>query len=214
MAVYFYAKDNGRKKDETKINRRELELKKYAKKSNLEYDNANIYNDWEELDPILQEGDMVILKDVRGLGADAKEGYKKYRQLMDRNIELVLKNNLTLNTDYIRQMHNIAEKQKLLAVSRLPKMEQLLFYTEFDRINQKHKARSDKIKAGIETKERRSGREVGTMDKLTPELEKDIIIYLDDKTQLPVEIMSRHNISKNTFYRYARYIRLKMGQEK
>ena len=44
-------------------------------------------------------------------------------------------------------------------------------------------------------------------DKLTPELETDIAMYISDRTIFQIDVMRKHGISRNTFKKYLAYIR-------
>ncbi len=70
-----------------------------------------------------------------------------------------------------------------------------------------------RIKDGIAASEKKSGRKPGQVDKLTPELEMDIIVYLEDRSIKQIEIMKKHRISRNTLKKYAEMIKNRKKDE-
>jgi DNA invertase Pin-like site-specific DNA recombinase len=80
---------------------------------------------------------------------------------------------------------------------------------EYDSVEQQHRTRSERIKAGLESAKRKPGREVGQVDKLTDDLKKDIALYLEDGSMLMVELMDRHGVSRNTLKKYIDIVKSK-----
>lgn len=53
----------------------------------------------------------------------------------------------------------------------------------------------------------KAGRKPGQLDKLTEELQGDIVLYLADRSIKAVDLMKKHNISRNTFKKYVEYVK-------
>ena len=66
--------------------------------------------------------------------------------------------------------------------------------------------RSQRIKEGQSASNKKSGRPEGKIYKLTDELKADICLYLSRQMK-QVDILKKHNISKNTCIKYAAIIR-------
>ena len=225
MAEYFYMSVSTQDKHvNQKLTRQEKTLQKYAKTHGLEYDVKSIYKEdcaeknffdrkvWIALEKKLRDEDTLIFKDISCFTGNAESGSGKYIQLMKKGIHLVFIDNPSVCTDYIKQLRVVAEKQHLVDNISLEDTVKLLLYVEFDRLDQERLVRRQRIKDGMDTSERKPGRKIGTMEKLTPELKNDILLYLRDGTALQVDIMKKHNISRNTLKKYAKIIAEKMNK--
>ena len=225
MAEYFYMSVSTQDKHGNhKLTRQEKTLQKYAEAHGLEYDVKSIYKEdcaeknfldrkmWITLEKILRDGDTVIFKDVSCFTKDAESGYGKYIQLMEKGIHLVFIDNPSVCTDYIKKLRVVAEKQHLVDNISLEDTVKLLLCVELDLLDQERLVRRQRIKDGMNTSDKKPGRKIGTMEKLTPELRNDIIIYLRGGTMLQVDIMKKHNISRNTLKKYAKIIAEKNGK--
>ena len=62
------------------------------------------------------------------------------------------------------------------------------------------------IKDGIAASTKKSGRKQGQLDKMSPELEKDIKKFLTDRSIKQIDLMNKYNISRNTLKKYIEYI--------
>lgn len=62
------------------------------------------------------------------------------------------------------------------------------------------------IKEGIKKSSKKSGRKYGQLDKMTDELREDIKTYLNNKSIKQIDLMKKHNISRNTLKKYIEYI--------
>lgn len=220
MAVYFYMRiSTQEERGLQKFSRQESALKKYSKANGLQYDGHTIYKEdmsgrnftdrqeWGKLEKILHPEDTVVFKDVSRFTREAENGYQKYMDLLNRGVNLVFLDNQTISTDYIKQLLDVAEKQNLVARISLENTVKLLLYVELDRVEQERLVLQKRIKDGITASDKRSGRKKGQLDKLTPELEADIIKYLADRSILQVELMNKHHISRNTLKKYANIIK-------
>ncbi len=220
MADYFYMRiSTQEERGKQKFSRQENALKKYADAQGLEFDEHTIYKEdrsgknftdrkeWQKLEKMLRDGDTVIFKDISRFTREAENGYQKYMQLMDKGINLIFIDNQTISTDYIKQLLDVAEKQNLIAKISLENTVKLLLYVELDRVEQERLILQKRIKDGMEASDKKPGRKEGTMEKLTPDLRDAIILYLNDRSILQIDIMKRFNISRNTLKKYAKYIK-------
>jgi len=81
-----------------------------------------------------------------------------------------------------------------------------LLIVELDRVEQERKTLVKRIKEGIEASEKKSGRPVGKLDKMTNELEQDIRAYLTNRTIKQTDLMNKHDISRNTLKKYIKLV--------
>ncbi len=96
----------------------------------------------------------------------------------------------------------------MIAKITLESTVKLLLYVKMDRAEQERiTLQKKRIKDGIAASEKTSGRIKGTFDKLTPELETDLQLYLNDRTILQIDVMEKHGISRNTLKKYLAYIK-------
>lgn len=105
---------------------------------------------------------------------------------------------------------NVAEKQNLVARTSLKNTVELLLIVELDRAEQERKTTVKRIKDGIEASSKKSGRPEGKLDKMTPELEVDIKSYLADRSIKQVDLMKKHDISRNTLKKYVEHVKENM----
>lgn len=192
-------------------------IQKYAEKHNIEitldfldeasgkdFNRAN----FKKLEKVLHTGDTVIFKDISRFTRNATEGIKKYQEWVDKGINLVFLDNPTISTDYIQQMHATAAAQKdLVTKTTLEFIITLLLTVELDRAEQQRIYISEAIKGGIRASQKKSGRPMNTLDKMTPELENDIKSFLADRSIKAIDIMRKHNISRNTLKKYSEIVK-------
>lgn len=207
-----------------KFTRQEKAIERWCKENNVEISERRIYKDdasgksfdrvaWKELEQDIQKGDTVVFKDLYRFTRERDNGYKKYMELLNKGIELVFIDNPTLNTEYIKSMKISAEKMKednFIGGLTLEFVIRLLVVTELDRGEKERKITVKRIKDGIEASPKKSGRKVGQLDKLTPELKEDIKKYLEDRNITQTDLMKKHNLSRNTMKKYIEYV--KMGR--
>ena len=199
-----------------KYNRQEKALEKYAKDNNFEYiytamedesgksfDNRT---EWNKLEKLVQKGDTIVFKDISRFSREAENGYIKYMELLERGIELIFIDNQTISTPYIKQLLNVAEKQNLVAKTSLESTVKLLLIVELDRVEQERLILIKRIKDGIASSEKKSGRKAGNVDKLSDELKEDIRNYKKDRSIKAIDLMKKHNISRNTYKKYCELV--------
>ncbi len=197
--------------DKQSFNRQEKSLKTYAKDNNIEYlidfkdDITGSTFDrpsWNKLEKILQPGDTIVFKEISRFTRQAEEGYKKYKELMDKGINLVFLDNLTVSTDCIKNLTSIANSQNLVTKTALESTIKLLLIVELDRVQQEREIIVKRIKQGIAASNKKSGRKQGKLDKMNDELKADIKEFLGDRSIRQIDLMNKHNISRNTLKKY------------
>lgn len=195
-----------------KFTRQESALRRYAKENNLEYllefkedksgKNFTDRKQWKKLESIVQSGDTIVFKDICRFTREAEQGYQKYMELLNKGVELIFIDNQTVSTPYIKQLLNVAKQQNLVAKTSLESTVKLLLIVELDRAEQERKTTVQRIKDGIKASEKKSGRPVGKLDKMSEELEVDIKKLIQDRSIKYVDIMKKYNISRNTLKKY------------
>lgn len=69
--------------------------------------------------------------------------------------------------------------------------------------------RSERIKAGIMASNKKSGCKTGSLDKMSDELRSDIEVFLKDRSIKQIDLMRKHNISRNTLKKYIKFVERK-----
>lgn len=209
--------------------RQESALDKYAEENNIEYvfqfredvSGKSFKNraEWQRLEKIVQPGDTIVFKDISRFTREAEAGYTKYMSLMQKGINLIFLDNPTVSTDYIRELLHVAEQQDLVAKTSLESTVKLLLIVELNRAEQERLTISRRTKDGMqaakekaerEGREWRAGRKPGQLDKMTDELQADIVSYLADRSIKAADLMRKHNISRNTFKKYVEKVKESM----
>lgn len=203
-----------------KFTRQEHAIKRWCTENNEEIPERRMYRDdasgksfdrvsWKELEQDVQAGDTIIFKDICRFTRERDNGYKKYMELLNRSIELIFLDNPTLNTAYIKSMQNSAEKMKrenIVGGMTLEFVIRLLLVTELDKAEKERETTVKRIKDGIAASDKKSGRKIGQLDKLSPELENDIRVYLVNRSVKQIDLINRYNISRNTLKKYIKYV--------
>ena len=203
-----------------KYNRQEKALARYAEDNKIEYvflfkedvSGKSFKNraEWQWLEKIVQPGDTVVFKDISRFTREAEAGYIKYMELMNKGVNLIFIDNPTISTDYIRELLHIAERQDLVAKTSLESTVKLLLIVELNRAEQERLTISKRTKDGMAASPNKAGRKPGQLDKLTEELQADILLYLADRSIKASSLMKKHNISRNTFKKYVQYVKENM----
>lgn len=219
MNNYFTYKRISTKEERGKqrYNRQEQALNRYAKENGIEYlaefkedESGKCFTnrkEWNKLERLVSAGDTIIFKDISRFTREAENGYRKYMELMEKGVELIFIDNPTISTPYIRQLLQVAEQQSLVAKVSLESTVKLLLIVELDRAEQERITLINRVKQGISASDKKQGRKAGTLDKMTDELRTDIQAYLTDRTVKQVDIMKKHNISRNTLKKYAEMVK-------
>lgn len=226
MTTYFYQRISTKEdSDKQSFKRQDKSLERYAKEKKLSYNERYIYKDdmsgstfnrpqWLELEGNLKKGDTIVFKEISRFTRQAEEGYRKYMELMNNDINLVFIDNPTVSTNYIKQLMNIADQQQLVAKTALEGTIKLLLIVELDRVQQEREIIARRIKQGINDSDKIQGRKKGQLDKLTDELKSDVIAYLNDRSIKQVDIMKEHNISRNTLKKYAAFVENELNKKR
>ena len=199
-----------------KFARQEKSIEKYSKEQDIEI-LINFKEDetgknfdrteWKKLEKIVQDGDTIIFKDISRFTREAINGYKKYMELMTKGINLVFIDNVTISTNYIKNMMNVAQQQDLVAKTALESTIKLLLIVELDRVEKEREILVQRIKQGIQASEKKQGRALGKLDKMSSELEEDIKKYLADRSIKQVDLMRKHSITRNTLKKYVAIVK-------
>lgn len=221
MGNYYSYKRISTDTEKQNFNRQIKALERYASEHNIEYlidfteeKSAKNFQDrpqFQKLDKLLQAGDTVVFKDISRFTREAENGYLKYMEWLGRDISIVFIDNPTVSSDYIRQMMITAEKQDIVTKTALEGIIKLLIIVELDRAEQQRRYISKAITDGIAASNKRSGRKEGQLDKMTDSLKADIELYLSDRDVTQVEIMRKHDISRNTLKKYIAYTKSMKG---
>ena len=99
-------------------------------------------------------------------------------------------------------MLDIAKEQNMIAKITLENTVKLLLMVELDRVEQERKILVKRIKDGIQASSKTSGRPRGKLDKMSDELKADIELFLNDRNIKQIDLMKKHNISRNTLKKY------------
>ncbi len=159
--------------------------------------------DWQRIDKLAGKEDGIVFADItRFTRGDAEEGYRKYMELFNRGITLVFIDNPTVNTDYIKELLNIAEEQNILTKVMVESIVKLLIIAELNKAEQERQGIIKRITDGIEASDKKSGRPVGKIDKMSKALEDDIKLFLTDRSIKQVDLMRKYDISRNTLKKY------------
>lgn len=164
--------------------------------------------EWIKLESLLQPGDTIIFKDLYRFTREYENGFKKYMELLNKDIELVFIDNPIICTSYIKNMMNVAAQQtNRIAKKSLNDTIELLILVELDRAEQEREITVKRIKDGIAASSKKSGRAEGHLDKLSDELREDINSFLSDRSIKQIDLMKKHNISRNTLKKYIEIVR-------
>lgn len=217
--TYFYMRISTKESsDRQSFQRQHKALETYAKNNKLEFDNRSIYKDdvsgstferkdWIALEKILQKGDTIVFKEISRFTRQAEEGFKKYMDLMGRGINLVFLDNPTVGTDYIMNLMQVAQNQQRIAKKALENTIELLIMVELDRVEKERETIAKRISDGIKASNKKNGRKEGQLDKMTEELREDIKKFMTDRSIKQVDLMKKHNISRNTLKKYIEVIK-------
>ena len=217
MANYYSYKRISTDTEKQNFARQEKSLERYAKQNGIEYliefkeeksaKNFDDRKEFKKLDKIIQKNDTVVFKDISRFSREVENGYKKYMEWLERGINIVFIDNPTISSDYIKQMMNTAEQQDIVTRTALESTIKLLIIVELDRAEKQRLYISKAITDGIAASDKKSGRTAGTLDKMTEELEKDIKLFINDRSIKQVDLMKKHNISRNTLKKYVELVK-------
>lgn len=224
MSNYFAYMRISTKEERAKqrFTRQENAIERYAKENKVNFileekDDASGKsfdgrNGWKKIENLVHSGDTIVFKDISRFTREAENGYKKYMELMSAGVNLVFIDNPTISTDYIKDLLNVAEQQENNIVKEtLDFIVRLLLKVELERVERERLIISQRTKDGLAASNKKSGRAIGALDKLTPELRQDIIGYIKQHETGEIvtqnSIMKKYNISRNTLKKYANILR-------
>jgi DNA invertase Pin-like site-specific DNA recombinase len=217
--TYFYLRISTKEStDKQSFNRQYKSLKTYAENNDLKFTDRYIYKDdttgstfdrteWLELEENLKPGDTVIFKEISRFTREAENGYIKYMELMNKGINIVFIDNMTVGTDYIKNLTRVANEQNLVAKTALESTIKLLLIVELDRVQQEREIIVKRITQGIQASDKKSGRINGNLDKMTDELKADIKAFINDRSIKQIDLINKHNISRNTLKKYVEIVK-------
>lgn len=204
------------KDDKQSFNRQENSLNRYAKENGVEFIvelkddcTGSTFNrpEWKRLEKLVKAGDTIVFKEISRFTREAEVGYAKYMELMEREINLIFLDNPTVSTDYISNLIKIADTQNLVTKTALEGTIKLLLIVELDRVQKEREIIVKRIKDGISASDKKQGRKPGSFDKLTDELKADIEEYLINRDIKQVDLMKKHDVSRNTLKSYINTIK-------
>ena len=216
--VYFYMRISTKESDDKQsFNRQQKSLKSYAQSNDMKFSDRYIYKDditgstfdraeWNELEGNLKAGDTVVFKEISRFTRQAEEGYIKYMELMQNGINLVFIDNPTVSTEYIKNLTKVALDHDLVAKTALESTIKLLLIVELDRVQKEREIIVKRIKQGIQASEKMQGRKQGQLDKMSEALKEDIKAFLTDRSIKQIDLMKKHNISRNTLKKYIKIV--------
>lgn len=201
-----------------KFTRQEQALARWQKENKKKISERRIYKDdasgksfdrlaWQELEQDINSGDTIVFKDITRFTREYENGYEKYMELFNKGVNMVFMDNPTISTDYIKAMIGIAQKQQnRIAKKSLEDTIELLILVELDRAEREREVIVQRINDGIRASNKKSGRKAGQLDKMSDELKADIEKFISDRTIKQVDLMRKHNISRNTLKKYVKYV--------
>ena len=202
-----------------KFTRQEQAIARWCKENDTEITERRIYRDdasgksfdrpaWKELESDIQEGDTIVFKDICRFTREYENGFAKYMELLNKGVSLVFIDNPTVSTDYIRSMMDVAERQQnRIAKKSLKDTIELLLLVELDRAEKEREITVQRIIDGIKASDKKSGRKEGTLDKMSDELKEDIKAFIKDRSIKQIDLMNKHNISRNTLKKYVEIVK-------
>lgn len=217
--TYFYMRISTKESsDKQSFQRQNKALEKYAIDNKLIYSNRTVYkddisgatferDDWKALENILQPNDTIVFKEISRFTRQAEAGYKKYMELMDKGVNLIFLDNPTVSTNYIKQLIDIANSQERITKTALKNTIELLLIVELDRVEKEREIFIKRIMQGLEASDKKSGRKFGQLDKMSDELKEDIKLFLNDRSIKQIDLMRKHNISRNTLKKYVEIVK-------
>ena len=201
-----------------KFTRQENSIKKWCEENKVKITEKRIYKDdasgkkfdwteWKELEEEVQAGDTIVFKDICRFTRECENGLEKYMELMNKGVNLVFLDNMTLSTDYIKALSNVKEKQGNVVSLTMDFVVKLILTVELDRAEQERLIFIQRVTDGIKACDKKSGRKIGQLDKMTDELRADIEKFLNDRSIKQVDLMKKHGISRNTLKKYIELVK-------
>lgn len=180
---------------------------------------------WNNLYRCVKSGDTIIFDEVSRMSRDADEGFKTYKELFDRGVNLVFLKESTLNTDNFRKTVQIAmtESDVDLILEGINKYLMKLaenqirsaFATAEHEVKFLHKRTSEGVQRAI-AEGKHVGIEKGRKLTTKKSIEKKEIIKKICKdfggTLTDKEAIETMKIARNTYFKYKKEIKEEMQQ--
>lgn len=171
---------------------------------------------WSKLYKNLKAGDTVVFDEVSRMSRNAEDGFKVYKELYDRDINLVFLKESTLNTENFKATQQIASVGNEIADMYIETTNKVLmilaetqikkaFETAQHEVDFLHKRTSEGI-AVARANGKQIGRATGTKveTKKAKEMKKKIIELSKDfkGSNTDKEVMAITGLARNTYYKY------------
>lgn len=171
---------------------------------------------WNKLYKALKEGDTVVFDEVSRMSRNAEDGFKVYKELYSRGVNLVFLKESTLNTENYHNAEQIATTGNEIADIYIDATNKVLmilaetqikkaFETAQHEVDFLHKRTSEGI-AVARANGRQIGRAEGTkVETKKAKASKERIIELSKDfkgTNTDIEVMKILGIARNTYYKY------------
>lgn len=214
---YAYMRiSTAKERNKQKFNRQEVSINRYCKENNISLlftfkDDCSGKDlnrpEWNKLMKIAREGDTIIFKDIsRFSRLEPEEAYSEYMKILNAGIEMIFIDNYSICTPYIKELLNVAKQQDLIARVSMESTIKLLLLVELQRTSREREITIKRIKDGISASNKKSGRQEGALDKMTPELHSDIQNYLKDRTVKQADLLKKYSICRKTLYKYIQVV--------
>lgn len=174
---------------------------------------------WEALKRKLQAGDVIIFDEISRMSRNAAEGFREYRALYDKDINLIFLKEPTLNTENFRQAAAVAMTGTDIDII-LEAVNKYLFLLAEQQIKTAFEAAEKEVillrqrtKEGVE-RARAEGKQIGRPAGVKMETEKgrrtQALIKKHCKeyggSLTDREVMQLAGVSKKTFYKYKKLV--------
>lgn len=179
---------------------------------------------WSKLEKALKDGDTVVFDEVSRMSRDAEEGFKLYRELYDRGVNLIFIKESTLNTDNFRNTAQIAlvgndiadiyiEATNKALMLLAEKQIRTAFETSQHEVDFLHKRTSEGVRRAIA-----EGKQVGRATGIRVDTKKSVEAKEKIKnhsvdfggTLKDVDVIKLTGLARNTYYKYKRELREEM----
>lgn len=224
MTVYGYARISTRKQNIERQIRNIIEYNSSAKIYQESYTGTKIEGrtEFNKLLNKVTEGDTIIFDSVSRMSRNAEEGFKLYKELFERNINLVflkeryidtdtykstLKNKIELVNDDVDILLNAINKYLMTLAEKQVKL-------AFEQSEKEVTDLSERTSEGLKTA-KLEGKQIGQKkgSKLTTKksikAKEQIIKYSKDfeGTLSDSEVMKLTELSRNTYYKYKKELK-------
>lgn len=187
--------------------------------------------EWNKLYKKLKENDIIIFDSVSRMSRNASEGFALYKELFDRNIQLIFLKERHIDTEAYREALNGIISQSftsgdeaadelvnaiMAAINKfmMNKVEQDI-YKAFEQSEKEVEDLRQRTREGMETA-RLNGKQIGTIKGTTHETKKSktvkplIVKYSRDfeGTLSDKDCMKLIGLANNTYYKYKRELKL------